>query len=416
MLPCVGAKLTNVSTSPPAGAAGPLPILFTHFGDEWIRGSETLLLDLLTHLEPGRFRPIVWCNAAEMAAACQSAGFDTHRTDFAPYLDAGSPRFSPTTYAALVREGIALTRKTGARVLHANSAAPTQWLLPVARTARVPLLSHLHIDYLRRSRYAMLIHQADLVVGVSAQVLDGVLHDGVPPARTKVIYNGIDFVRLDAKPGKDLRARFGITPGTVVVGAVGSLIQRKGHDLLIRAIGKLGGDHPPRLLVASDGPERKSLERLVVELGINARVHFLGYHDPITDVYASCDIIALASRADAFGLVLAEAGYSRLPVVATRVGGIPEVIVDGETGLLVPPDDVSALAHALGYLADSEALRLQLGHAARIRAETKFSVERMAAEFSETYELLAKLPRSGLGWPTIAARAKPYTRMFRRVS
>ena len=388
-----------------------MPILFTHFGDQWIRGSEVLLLDLLRHLDPARFRPIVWCNGMEMAEACRAAGFTTQRTDFAFYFDAGSPRFSPRVYAGLVREGVALARQHRVQVLHANSAAPTQWLVPVARTLRVPLLSHLHIDYLRRSRYALLLHQADLVVGVSRQVLDEPIHDGVPKSRTQVIYNGIDFARLDAKPGADLRPTLGIAPGTVLIGAVGSLIRRKGHDVLVRAISEVENVH---LLVASDGPEREPLQALSAELGLASRVHFLGYHEPITDIYRSCDVMVLASRADAFGLVLAEAGYSRRPVVATRVGGIPEVVVDGETGFLVPPDDVPALAAAIGRLAADPTLRGRLGAAGRARAEANFSVQRMAAEFSDTYERLANLPRDGLGWTTLPQRMLPYTRMLWR--
>ena len=200
----------------------------------------------------------------------------------------------------------------------------------------------------------------------------------------------------------------------MLIGAVGSLIRRKGHDVLVRAVGQLGGAQPPHLLIASDGPEREPLEHLAAELGLQHRIHFLGYHEPITDLYASCDLMALASRADAFGLVLAEAGYSNRPVVATRVGGIPEVVVDSETGLLVPPDDVPALANALRHLANDEGLRLRLGAAARVRAETRFSVQRMATEFTETYGHLTGLPRTGLGWPTIATRSLPYTRMLWR--
>ena len=394
--------------------AGPLPILFTHFGEQWIRGSETLLLDLLAHLDAARVRPVVWCNGTEMAEACRSAGYETYRSDFTYYLDAGSPRFNASAYAALVREGLALARRHSVRVLHANSAAPLQWLLPVARTLRLPLLAHLHIDYLRRSRYALLVHQADLIVGVSRQVLDDFFQDGIPAERTQVIYNGIDFARLDGRPGSDLRPRLGIPPGTVLVGAAGSLIPRKGHDVLIRAMAVLTGDYGPHLLIASGGPERETLERLTVELGLSARVHFLGYHDPITDLYQSCDIMALASRADAFGLVLAEAGYSHRPVVATMVGGIPEVIEDGVTGFLVPPENPQALAHALARLVADGALRARMGEAGRLRAETRFSVQRMAAEFGDAYGHLAALPSAKLGWGNLPGRALPYARMFKR--
>ncbi len=393
---------------------GALPVLFTHFGDQWIRGSETLLLDLLKHLDPARVRPVVWCNGTDMAEACSAAGYATYRTDFAYYFDADSPRFDPRAYVALVREGAALVRRHGIRVLHANSAAPTQWLLPVARTARLPLLSHLHIDYLRRSRFTLLLHQADLLVGVSRQVVEDFLRDGVPEARTRVIYNGIDFTRLTAPRATDLRPGLGIPPGTAVIGAVGSLIRRKGHDVLVRALALLAGEDAPHLLVASDGPERGGLQRLVAELGLSARVHFLGYHDPIMDLYRSCDIIALASRADAFGLVLAEAGYCARPVVATRVGGIPEVVLDGETGLLVSPDDPAALAAALSRLAHDPALRARLGAAGCARAESVFSAQRMAAEFTVEYDQLAAMGRKDLGWASTAARVGLYANLLTR--
>jgi len=393
-------------------ASLPLPVLFVHFGDQWIRGSETLLLDLLGHLDPAVIRPIVWCNGNELAEVCRVAGYATHRTDFSFFFDGGSPRFSPNTYMALVREGIGLARQYGARVLHANSAAPTQWLVPVARRLRLPLLAHLHIDYRRRSRYAMLLHQADSIVGVSRQVIDDFMTDGTSPGRTRVIYNGIDFTRLTTPVATDLRPGLGIPPGTVTVGAVGSLIRRKGHDILIRAIADLSDRGSPHLLVASDGPERKNLEALSIELGTADRVHFLGYHDPIVDLYRSVDIIALASRADAFGLVLAEAGFSSLPVVSTTVGGIPEVVLDGQTGVLVPPDDVAALAGSLSRLIDDPALRLELGQAGHRRAIDVFSAQRMAEEFEAEYQRLAALPGSALGWPSVLRNLRPYRRML----
>ena len=392
---------------------GLIPVLFTHFGDRWIRGSETLLLDLLKHLDLSRFRPVVWCNGTEMAAACHDAGFETHRTEFAHYFDADSPRFSPRRYVALVREGRSLVRRYGIRVLHANSAAPTQWLLPVARSARVPLLTHLHIGYLRRSRYALLLHQADMIVGVSRQVVADPIGDGTPVARTQVIYNGIDFARMTTPPGTDLRPELGIPADAVVIGAVGSLIHRKGYDILVRALSVLPRNRPPHLLIAGDGPEQGALQGLAQQLGIADRVHFLGFRNPVSDVYRSCDIVALASRAEAFGLVLAEAGYSYRPVVATRVGGIPEVIVEGSTGYLVPPDDVEAMAGALSRLTQDPALRAAFGLAGRARAEAAFSAQRMAMEFHAIYERLARLPRRRLGWGAVVRKSGVYARLLR---
>lgn len=395
---------------------GPLhsiPVLFTHYGEQWLRGSERLLLDLMTHLDPARVRPVLWCNATEMADAARQAGIETHQSDFEYYFDYRSPRFSYRRYRSFVREGMRLVRTHDIRLLHANSAAPNQFLVPVARFAGLPLLAHLHINYLRRSRYACLLHMATRIVGVSRDVAADFLRDGMAPDRIRVIYNGIDFARFDVPRNADIRLELGIPADATIILAVGSLIRRKGQDILLQALYRLGASCRAHLLIASDGPERAHLERLTTELGLQAQVHFLGYYRNLPDLYRACDIVVLASRADAFGLVLAEAGYFSRPVVSTAVGGIPEVIADGSTGLLVPPDDPGALAGALSRLLADPEYRRALGGAARQRVERLFSVERMAACFQDTYEELARLPHKRLGWSGLGVAANPYLSVLR---
>jgi L-malate glycosyltransferase len=378
-------------------AVKPIRVLFTHYGDEWFRGSEQLLFDLLTNLDRDRVEPILWCNGAVMAEAARAAGITTYRSPFVFYFDYSSPRFDLSRYRSFVREGIALVRRHDIQVLHANSAAPNQWLLPVARATKRPLLAHLHIDYRRRSRFVCLLHQSTLVVGVSRQVTQDFLRDGMPAERTHTIYNGIDFSRLEGGGG-DLRPQLGIAPDAVVIASAGSLIRRKGQDVLIRAFAAMVPGRDIHLLIAGDGPDRAAYEALAVELGVRARVHFLGHSDAVQAVYRASDIIALASRAEAFGLVLAEAGYFALPAVATTVGGIPEVVEDGVTGLLVPPDDPGTLAAALVRLVDDPEQRRSFGLAAKARAERMFSVEQMVAHFHDAYERLARLPHHRQGW------------------
>lgn len=389
----------------------PLSILFTHHGDQWIRGSERVLLDLLHGLDPTRVKPVVWCNGFEFAERVEKMGIPTYRSDFSHYFGYKSPRFDPSRYISLVREGLELTKRHEVCVLHANSAAPAQWLVPVARLAKLPILSHLHIDYLRRGRFTSLLHQADLVVGVSVQVVQDFLRDGVPAARTQVIYNGLDFSRLDTVEGSDLRQALDIPARAVVIAAVGSLIQRKGYDVLLRALQKADPSIDLRLVIAGDGPERSELECLTTELGLNARVHFLGYLDDTPSVYRNSDIVALASRGDAFGLVLAEAGFFGLPVVSTKVGGIPEVIADGVSGILVPPDDPDALAIALNRLAKDAGYRRMLGKAGKERVECMFGTQHMVAEFQDAYERLARIDRRTLGWRSVTASLTPYRRL-----
>ncbi len=263
-------------------ASVPTPILFTHYGDRWIRGSEQLLLDLLRHLDPG-------AGAADRVVQSGRDGRCGEERSGSPPIAAISRSISTINHrgfgsaviGALMREARDLVREHEVRVLHSNSAGPCQWLAPVARRARVPLLAHLHIGYLRRSRYAFLLHQAALVVGVSRQVIEPFLDDGMEADRTQVIYNGIDFSRLRPKTSADPRRQLGIADDATVVSAIGSLIRRKGQDVLLRAFALLGPARNVHLLIVSDGPERANLERLTAELGLQARVQFLGYYNDL---------------------------------------------------------------------------------------------------------------------------------------
>ncbi len=394
--------------------AKPISILFTHFGEEWIRGSEILLLDLLAALDKDKVRPVVWCNGAQMAQAAREAGYPTYRDEFRFMFDYNAPKPDLGHFLGLIKKCRALCRQHQVQVLHSNSLAPTQWLAPAGIAERIPVLTHLHIDYLRRSRYALLLHAATLIVGVSRQVIEGPLEDGVAPQRTCVIYNGIDFGRL-AEPRQDLRTSLNIPAEAMVIATSGSLILRKGHDVLMRAFHALPPMPVlPHLVIAGGGPEEQALRKLAAELGITGRVHILGFVENIVDVYNCADLFALASRGDAFGLALAEAGYFGLPAISTRVGGIPEVVVDEETGLLTAPDDVGAFSGALAKLIADRELRARMGAAARLRVEENFTAGRMARQFEQVYARLAALPRRQLGWSqALRDVARPYRNLMR---
>jgi glycosyltransferase involved in cell wall biosynthesis len=150
------------------------------------------------------------------------------------------------------------------------------------------------------------------------------------------------------------------------------------------------------LYLAGDGNEadRSRLERLIVELGLSGRVTLLGQiHDPERWLAAS-DLFVQPSREEAFGLVYAEAAASGIPVVATRVGGIPEIVLDGESGLLVESEDAGALATAIVELLSDPARRERMGESARRRAELHFSIEKMAKSYAELMRGLAVGTRS----------------------
>ena len=387
----------------------PIPVLFTHFGDQWIRGSEMLLLDLMKGLDKSLVRPVVWCNGDMMAEVARDAGFPTYQTDFRIMLDYGAPKSDLGAFLGVVRTCRTLCRTHGIKVLHANSAAPLQWLAPAACSLRLPTVGHLHTTYLRRSRYVLLVHAANHLVGVSHGAISGPASDGVSPASLQVIYNGIDLGRLRAPEG-NVRRRLGIADDAMLVASAGSLIKRKGHDVLIRSIHALAPtDVPVHLVVMGDGPERGSLQGLVDSLGISDRVHFLGHIENTAEIYSAADLFALASREEAFGLVLAEAGHFGLPSVSTLVGGIPEVVLNETTGILVPPDDVESFSGALSRLIADRELRERMGNSAAARVDSNFTLPKMARQFEKLYARLSGLPASDLGWIALARRVSgPY--------
>jgi len=391
--------------------AEPTPILFTHYGDDWIRGSEQVLLDLLQALDRDRFRPVLWCNAAGLAAQAASLGVATHTTPMR-YSPAPTP---PTLDLAAWRQQLATTRalvrQHGIRLLHANSAAPMQWLAPAARGLRLPLLCHLHAPYLLKDRFGLLLHQATLVAGVSNATLRGLVEDGMPATRLRRVPNGIDPARLLGQPFGDLRARLGIPPDTFVVGSIGSLISRKRLDVALAGFARLDLSPPARLILAGSGADRAALEAQAAELGIADRVHFLGTTDRPAEVYRAIDVNLLTSRQEAFGLVIVEAALFGVPSLGSAVDGIPEVIAEAETGLLFPNADVPALAAALQRLAADAPLRHRLGAAARQAAEARFTAARMAETLGGLYDELLAQPATALGWGAALAATGPWLRL-----
>ena len=194
---------------------------------------------------------------------------------------------------------------------------------------------------------------------------------------------------------------------------MGALIPLKGFDVLVRAAGLLrarGID--AHLVIAGEGPERSALLGLARQLGIGHFVHLIGQTNHAGAVIRDgADVVAIASRIESFGLVAAEAGALGCPTVATRVGGIPEVVKDGVTGLLVAPGDPEAFADALGRFARDVPLRQRLGAAARSHVLTHFTAERATRSFENLYGELTGRPASAYGWSHLRFRIAPFARL-----
>jgi hypothetical protein len=375
-------------------------ILFVHFGDPWIRGSERVLLDLFSRAGAHGIEPLLWCNGEAMAAAARGLGVATEVSDFSVYFDYHSPRFSPRRYFATVSTGLRLARDHGAEVIHCNSAAPVQWSLPVAWRAHLPILLHLHAPYLRRSRIVTGMHLPDRIVGVSRATLADCRKDGVEESRLQVIYNGIAPERLQAVPRQDVRQLLELSTESVVVAIIGSLVMRKGHDILFAAFDRLADRFPfLHLAVVGGGPDEAALRALAT----SPRIHFLGESSGVGGLLqGGIDFLVLPSRKEAAPLVIAEAALFGVPSIGARIDGVPEMIQDGETGLLVPGESPEALAEAMTRLIEDEPRRRRMGKAAEALFARQFHADQMAASFAECYDVLVAAGPGGL--PSVPGR------------
>lgn len=312
----------------------------------------------------------------------EDEGFPTHTIDVRRLHRVGGA-------AALTR----LVRAERVDLLHTHTLAAANALARVAaRVARVPVVSHLHIENHFRPATRALLKAADNVsarlaarlVAVSENTRRAYELQGYP-RRIEVVYNG---VALDQTGTADVRRELGLPADSPLVGAVGRLCEVKGQRELIEALAQVPGARA--LLVGADleqgGEYQRELERVAAALGVGDRVVFAGPRSDVGEVLSALDVVALPSWTEGLPLVVLEAMARKRPVVATPVGGTPEVVVDGETGWLVPPRDPGALAEALRRLLADAELRRRFGEAGYERVRERFSAAAMKRRMLEIYD------------------------------
>lgn len=243
----------------------------------------------------------------------------------------------------------------------------------------------------------------DYYIVVSRDLLSWMVHSlGISSDRIFYIPNGIDYSHLsramEAKASRDTVVA-DVSSSPIVIGSVGRLDPVKDHVNLLHAFRylkdsiRLPSTMDLRLVIVGDGKERRRLESLVTELGLSRNVDLVGMQDDIGGYLSRFDIFVLSSRAEGMPLTVLEAMAVALPVVATRVGAIPEIVSDGRTGFIVPPENPRAMASALAkYIADTE-LRRQHGGAGLRRVRQEFGLQPMLAGYRKLYDaLLGRIP------------------------
>jgi sugar transferase (PEP-CTERM/EpsH1 system associated) len=290
-----------------------------------------------------------------------------------------------------------LLRRQRPHILHTHSWGTLCEGLVAGRMARVPVIVHLEHGTLQTKKYQVRIQrwawpQTDRLLAVCSKVADHMADTvGVARRGIRIIRNGVDLSRFQTEHRAEARLRLGLPSDALVVGTAGRLVDVKDHSTLLEALRLVTSAGVPLLaVIAGDGPLRTALESTILTLGLQDRVRLLGHRSDIETVMAALDIFVLSSRSEGLPMAILEAMASGLPVIATRVGGVDEVIDEGSTGLLVEPKSPEALAEAIGSLAGNRARRERMGAAGRARAIREFSLDTMVADYQRLYFEVAR--------------------------
>ena len=376
----------------------PIPILYV-IPRMSIGGAQIHLLEVLRLLNRRRFSPLLCCLATDRGDSPHL--LQRVRELNVPILD-GRVRnvpnslIRPHTFLQMARVARIL-RHRGVQVVHSYLFHANWFGTLTARLARVPVViaSKRNVDVYTRAedRWACRVinRLAHRVTAVARVVRDHVHQtEGCPLEKIVVIPNGVEANRFKwaaSDPTKKEALRS--VPGEVVIGTIARLVWYKGQGDLLEAAALVVRSHPSaRFVVVGDGPLRQPLEEKARALGLNGTVRFLGAVPNASSLLPHFDIFVLSSLWEGMSNSLLEAMAAGKPVVATDVGGSPEVVIDGKTGILVPPNDPEALADAmLRLLADRELAR-SLGEAGRVRVQSEFTLETMVARLEELYDSL----------------------------
>jgi glycosyltransferase involved in cell wall biosynthesis len=372
------------------------PIPVAYFTDApWVGGAEKYLFLIASHLCRADFSPTIIVNRNprldQLKEWCAEARIPTRDVSLnLPHSLAG------------VSDFMGVLRSVSPAILHCNLPGPwdsqCSLVAPVARLAGIRhVVSTEHLPMVPSFTWGRILKGfgtwwIDRVITVSEDNVAYLTRNhGVPRRKISVIRIGIP------EPGPradvDLRAELGISKDEFLCIMVGSLEQRKGHRMAFKALAALPAGI--RLIVAGNGDGEKELHAAAEELGLGDRVRFLGRREDVDALLAASDALLLTSTLEATPFVIIEAMAARLPVIASRVYGIPELVLDGTTGILVNPERSDEISGAIATLARDRDLRVRMGNEGRKRYEAEFRIERCLAETETMYRALLGIDGSG---------------------
>lgn len=329
------------------------------------------MLNLHRGLQGRGVESLLLCRrGGELAARADAAGLPTQTLPLRGEWDL------PSAWA-VARQA----RRVGARVLHAHcSHSVTLGAVACRRVPSLLLVATRRVDFVpktgpfQRWKYS----RPDRWIAISRAIRDILTRTGVAAERVRVVPSGVDPNRPQPGTGAKMRAEWGIGPDETLVGNIAHFADHKGQRYLVEAIPRVLAHHPRvRFVIVGEGELEADLKTRAARLALGDRLVFPGFRRDVEAVMDALDLFVLPSHLEGLGTIVLDAMMAGKPVVATHTGGVPDAVQDGETGLLVPPRDATALADALCRVLDDPAAAARRAAVARCRAVARFSVDAM---------------------------------------
>ncbi len=315
-------------------------------------------------------------------------------------------RIHPIHDAKAIVEILELLRRTKPHIIHTHTSKAGLLGRVAALIAGIPIVVHTPHGHVFYGHFSRLISKVFLYIerildrftDITVALTQGEWDDYVsmrvsPPHKMVKIHSGVEIDRFAATKANAsaIRASLGIDSSTAIIGTIGWLLPIKGPDILLRAMMDVWRAHPKaHLVLVGKGEMASELKRMVRERGKESCVHFLGWRDDIWNIFPALDIFVLPSRNEGMGRVIVEAMAAGKPVIASNVGGIPDLIEHGVNGYLFPSEDSGALAKTIIKLLEDKELAAQMGAAGK-RKSRQFSVESMVEKLDQLYSELIKV-------------------------
>ena len=350
-------------------------------------GAERIVVNLAKGLDKTRYNPMVCCLnwKGKLTHELEQAGITVFILNKKGKID-----------ISIVGRLADIMRKYDIQIVHTHLWGANFWGRIAAKKAGVPvIIATEHNEDVWKTPLNFICDRwlskwSDRIIAVSNKVKEFYVSKGIRPEKIEVIYNGIDAdgLRVSGFVGLRVKEELGIKNDEIILAVIGRLVPQKGHRYLFEVLHQLDGKYNLKLLVVGEGPLKKELQLIAYSSQLTEKIVFTGLRNDVPRLFKAIDILVMPSIREGLPIVALEAMVCGVPIVATRVGGTPEVVIDGETGKLVEPKDCLALKEAITQVIENKSVTQRMVDNARKLVKEKFSLTNMLDETQRLYEEL----------------------------